>query len=329
MTTVSPNKQLDYLNDVKLLLHEEMQQVEQEINGCKSDISTINDISTHIMGQGGKRIRPVMMILAALSCNYKGKDHVKLAVILELIHASTLLHDDVIDNSNQRRHKQTVNAIWDNKCSVLAGDYLYALAFRKMTETADSRVIALLARATSFIVEGELLQLTHNRKHDLDIDSYLDVIARKTAKLFSVASELGALIANKSPEVITQMHDFGHNFGMAYQIANDIADYTKGSGKSFCDDLAEGKPTLPFIFAYKNSNHIVQQQLAMSLGNAAEKDITLKAIKETNALKLSFSLAEEYVNKAYDSLDALPTSPYKKAMTAMLMQIIKKVSNCS
>ena len=243
--------------DINLLVEEEMKLVEDEISCISSDVELVNTISKQILESGGKRLRPLITILSSACFAKPTSANIKLGAIVELIHAATLLHDDVIDNSTKRRNKPTANFIWDNKLAILSGDFVYALAFQKMTQLDNKTILTILASGTSYIVEGEIIQLTHNQQHTISEDDYLKVIDRKTARLFKISAQLGAVSTCQSKDVVDKMAQFGEKFGLAYQIINDILDYTDNedkTGKRYAEDLMEGKPTLPFILSYKNSN---------------------------------------------------------------------------
>jgi len=307
-------------DNIKKVVANQMQAVEDELQQNASTIEIVNEISTHIISNGGKRLRPLIMILAAKSCGYQGDQHVKLATILELIHAATLLHDDVIDNSTKRRNKATANFIWDNKLSILAGDFIYAMSFQKMTSIKSMEVLDILSSTTSYIVEGEIIQLTQNQKATISQADYLEVIDRKTAKLFSVAAKLGAVLGKKDQNTIKHFAEFGNSFGKAYQITNDIQDYshnTEKTGKNICDDLKEGKPTLPFILAYEDSNTEDKGTLSSALEKGLNTEKALDIINKNNSIQKSKIIAKKYIEQAKLHLNHSPNSIYKDALLTL------------
>ncbi|MCB1571810.1 MAG: polyprenyl synthetase family protein, partial [Xanthomonadales bacterium] len=215
-----------------------------------SDVVLINQISEHIISSGGKRLRPMLHLLAARAAGYQGNDHVPLAALIEFIHTSTLLHDDVVDESDLRRGRKTANALWGNAASVLVGDFLYSRSFQMMVELDSMRIMRILADTTNRIAEGEVLQLLNIGNADTSEQAYLDVIERKTAVLFSAATRLGAVLAGLPRDQEEALARYGLDLGYAFQIADDVLDYVSDAetlGKNIGDDLAEGKPTLPVI----------------------------------------------------------------------------------
>ena len=276
-----------------------------------SDVVLINQVAEHIISAGGKRLRPMLVALAGRACGGHGPEHHQLAAIIEFIHTSTLLHDDVIDESDLRRGRSTANAIWGNAASVLVGDFLYSRSFQLMVELDRMEVMQILADATNRIAEGEVLQLLHVRNPDVDEAGYLEVIERKTAVLFGAGTRLGALAADASQAVQDQLHEFGMQLGYAFQIADDILDYSGDSedlGKNLGDDLAEGKATLPLIHAMAHSPEPVRQRLRaiIEAGDAGALDEVVAAIRACGSLEYSHARAVEYANAADAALDGLP-----------------------
>ena len=311
---------------IQQLISEELQAVEQALATPHASIALITEISHHMLQAGGKRLRPMIVLLVALACNYNGKKHIQLAAILELIHAATLLHDDVVDASTKRRNRPTANALWDNKMAVLSGDYVYALAFQQMTDLQNPAILSVLAAATSYIVEGEILQLTQQQQAIIDQATYLDVIDRKTARLFSVAAESAAMLGEQSSDLITSCKLFGKHFGSAYQIINDIQDYSEQThitGKNQGDDLAEGKPTLPFIFAYEQANHKERQILAATLQQQAPIESAFELIQQYDTLRQSSTYAKRLLHLALEHLAPLSASPYKTGLIQLTQAIIQ------
>jgi len=259
MSTVSPDlsRSIRHFSDVQALASADMARVDGLIRPrLASDVVLINQVAEHIIGGGGKRLRPMLVLLAAQASGYRGHDHVLLAAVVEFIHTATLLHDDVVDESDLRRGRQTANALWGNAASVLVGDFLYSRSFQMMVEADDMRVMRLLADTTNQIAEGEVLQLLNVHNPDTDEAAYLRVIERKTAVLFAAATRLGGLLAGMPAGHEEALARFGLNLGFAFQIADDVLDYVSDAGtlgKNIGDDLAEGKATLPLIYAIERA----------------------------------------------------------------------------
>ncbi|HEY1588989.1 MAG TPA: polyprenyl synthetase family protein, partial [Rhodanobacter sp.] len=243
---------------VRDLAAADMQRVDALIRQrLSSDVVLINQIADHIIASGGKRLRPMLHVLAAGAAGYRGDHHTKLAAIIEFIHTSTLLHDDVVDESDLRRGRKTANALWGNAASVLVGDFLYSRSFQLMVELDDMRIMRILADTTNTIAEGEVLQLLNIGNADVSEAAYLAVIERKTAVLFAAATELGGILGGLPESQVTALRRYGMELGYAFQIADDLLDYVGDAstlGKNIGDDLAEGKPTLPLIYALERAN---------------------------------------------------------------------------
>lgn len=282
----------------------------------RSDVALIRQIADYIIGGGGKRLRPALLILAARACGYDGKHHHDLAAVVEFIHTATLLHDDVVDESGLRRGQPTANALFGNAAAVLVGDFVYSRAFQMMVEIESMPVLRVLAEATNVIAEGEVLQLMNCRNPDLDEDGYLRVIRYKTAKLFEAATRLGAILGGAGSRTEEAMAAYGAHLGTAFQLIDDVLDYSGDHaviGKNVGDDLAEGKTTLPLIYAMKHGS--AQQSAlvrhAIQSGGLDELGAVLDAIRVSGALDYARSQAQEEVRTACASLDGLPHSIYK------------------
>jgi octaprenyl-diphosphate synthase len=287
-----------------------------------SDVTLINQISEHIIAAGGKRLRPMLVVLAAKALGQGGQDAHQLAAIIEFIHTSTLLHDDVVDESDLRRGRKTANALWGNAPSVLVGDFLYSRSFQLMVELDSMPVMTVLADTTNLIAEGEVLQLLHVHNPDTDEAAYLRVIERKTAVLFAAATRLGAMQAGASAEAQQKLHDFGMNLGLAFQIADDVLDYTADAadlGKNLGDDLAEGKATLPLIHAMAHSNDAVRNRLReiVEAGDASAMPEVLAAIGQTGGIGYSQQRAAHYAALAEKALDGLPDNQWLQALRGL------------
>jgi len=288
-----------------------------------SDVALINQLGFYIINSGGKRMRPLLTVLAARALGYQGKDHVTIAAIIEFIHTSTLLHDDVVDESTMRRGKETANALFGNQASVLVGDFLYSRSFQMMTELKSLTIMEVLADATNIIAEGEVLQLINVNDPDTTEESYLRVIYCKTAKLFEAATHLAAVINDNDQATIDAMKAYGTHLGTAFQLVDDHLDYTADSeklGKNIGDDLAEGKPTLPLIYAMKKGT---QQQAALIReaiveGNGMDNlEKILAILDELGALDYTLAQAQIESEKAIRALSIIPESPYKEALIAL------------
>jgi octaprenyl-diphosphate synthase len=281
-----------------------------------SDVALIKQIADYIIGGGGKRLRPALLILAARACGYQGTSHRELAAVIEFIHTATLLHDDVVDESGLRRGRATANALFGNAAAVLVGDFVYSRAFQMMVAVDNVRVLRVLADATNVIAEGEVLQLMNCRNPDLDEDGYLRVIRYKTAKLFEAATRLGAILGGVGEQVEEAMAAYGAHLGTAFQLVDDVLDYSGDHaviGKNVGDDLAEGKTTLPLIYAMKHGTseqaHLVRR--AIEGGRLDELNAVLEAIRVSGALEYARAQAEAEARTACVALAALPHSKYR------------------
>lgn len=289
------------------------------INELSSDVILINQVGHYIVGNGGKRLRPMLLLLAAKALDGVSDNHLILAAVIEFIHTATLLHDDVVDESNLRRGKDSANAVWGNAASVLVGDYLYSSAFEMMVRTNNMRVMEILSKTTTAIAEGEVLQLLNCNNPETTEAKYLEVIARKTAILFSAATRLSAVISNSSKEIEEGLAQYGQHLGIAFQLIDDALDYkaTKEElGKNLGDDLAEGKPTLPLIYAIQNSNESDAQLIidAIKNGNRDAFAEIYSIVQQTKAIDYTEQRAEEEAEKAINALSVLQDSEYKTAL---------------
>jgi octaprenyl-diphosphate synthase len=284
-----------------------------------SEVSLVNQIAEYIISAGGKRIRPVLVLLVAKAYAYQGTAHHQLAAVVEFIHTATLLHDDVVDESSMRRGRQTANALFGNAASVLVGDFLYSRAFQMMVSLDNMRVMRILSDATNVIAEGEVLQLLNMHDPDVSQERYLQVIRSKTAKLFEAAAQLGALIAGANDAAIDAAGEYGRSLGTAFQLIDDVLDYAGDAseiGKNVGDDLREGKPTLPLIYLMENGT---PEQRALvrdciEQGDEQHFDAILAAITSSGALDYTRRAAEAAAQRATDAVAGLPDSPYKQAL---------------
>ncbi len=314
------------------LAKDDMQAVDQLIRDrLASDVLLINQVSEYIISAGGKRLRPMLLLLAAASLGHRGPRAHQLAAVIEFIHTSTLLHDDVVDESDLRRGRETANAVWGNATSVLVGDFLYSRSFQLMVELDEMPIMQVLANTTNQIAEGEVLQLLHVHNPDTDEAAYLRVIERKTAVLFAAATRLGAFLAGASDEVQQKLHDYGMNLGYAFQIADDVLDYASDAetmGKNLGDDLAEGKATLPLIHAMQNSDADTAAQLRKAIedGDMSAMPVVLQAINAADSLTYSQDVALKYADLAIESLDGLPDNDYVKALRGLALFSVKRAA---
>jgi octaprenyl-diphosphate synthase len=288
----------------------------------QSEVVLINQLGRYIVNNGGKRLRPILVLISAHACGYTGKQHIDIAAIIEFIHTATLIHDDVVDASEMRRGKDTANTIWGNEASVLVGDFLYSRAFEMMVDVGQMRIMSILAHATNVIAEGEVMQLLNCNDANTTIERYLHVIHCKTAKLFESASQLGAVLAERPAAEEKALAAYGMHLGTAFQLIDDMLDYCASSeeiGKNIGDDLAEGKPTLPLIFAMNQGTKEQNQMIRLSIetGGLEFIDQVLDTIESTGALTYTARAAEREAEKAIDAIALLPPSPYKDAMTAL------------
>ena len=288
----------------------------------QSDVVLINQLGHYIINSGGKRLRPALAVLCARACGYNGDEHINLATIIEFIHTATLLHDDVVDASEMRRGKETANTVWGNEASVLVGDFLYTRSFEMMVEMGSMRLMQILSHTTNVIAEGEVLQLLNCNDADTTEASYLEVIHHKTAKLFEAAGRLGAVINQSSPEVEQAMADYAMHLGSAFQLVDDLLDYSESSesiGKNIGDDLAEGKPTLPLIFAMSNGSDqqasIVREAIEQGQRDKINDIITI--IKDTGAINYTAQAAQKEIAQAKEALSIISDSPYKQALLSL------------
>lgn len=284
-----------------------------------SEVPLVNQIAEYIVSAGGKRIRPVLLLLIANAHDYRGTDHYKLAAVIEFIHTATLLHDDVVDESSMRRGRQTANALFGNAASVLVGDFVYSRAFQMMVSIKDMRVMQILADATNVIAEGEVLQLLNMNDPDVTESRYLHVIRSKTAKLFEAAGQLGALLAGAPKEQIDAAAEYGRSLGTAFQLIDDVLDYSGNAtdiGKNVGDDLREGKPTLPLIYLMQNGS-IEQQKLVRDCiknGDEQHFDEVLAAIRNSGALDYTRVAAQAAAQRAATSIGTLVDSQFKDSL---------------
>ena len=308
------------IEHIRKLINVDMDAMDEVIRvKLHSDVVLVRQVGEYIINSGGKRLRPALVILSAGTFGYTGKHHHNLAAIIEFIHTATLLHDDVVDASELRRSKATANALFGNAASVLVGDFLYSRAFQMMVGVDNMRIMQVLADATNTIAEGEVLQLLNCRNPDVSEENYLQVIRYKTAKLFEAATRLGAILCNATPVEEESMAAYGMHLGTAFQLTDDMLDYSgdyHDTGKNLGDDLAEGKPTLPLIYAMKTGSKeqatIVRN--AIKQGGDGSLQAVLEVIQMTDALGYARQKAEAETYMASAAISSLPNSNYKECL---------------
>jgi octaprenyl-diphosphate synthase len=310
-------------NSIKRLTADEAKAVDALIiNELSSDVILINQMGHYIVGNGGKRLRPMLLLLAAKALGEVSQNHLILAAVIEFIHTATLLHDDVVDESDLRRGQESANAVWGNAASVLVGDYLYSSAFEMMVRTNSIRVMEILSKTTTAIAEGEVLQLLNCNNPDTTEEKYLEVIARKTAILFSAATRLSAVLSGSDQTTEDNLALYGQHLGIAFQLIDDALDYkaTKEElGKNLGDDLAEGKPTLPLIYAIQHGNPQDAQVIinAVKNGDRNAFNEVYAVVLATKAIAYTEQRAEQEAQKAIDALHVLPESTFKDALISL------------
>ncbi|MBE0485974.1 octaprenyl diphosphate synthase [Marinobacter sp.] len=301
------------------------------IQRLASDVPMVEKIAQYIIESGGKRLRPLLVLLASQAAGYSKEDHLKLAAVIEFLHTATLLHDDVVDTSDMRRGRSTANAKWGNAPSVLVGDFLYARAFEMMVELESLPIMNVLSRATAVIAEGEVMQLMNVKNPDLTEDQYMAVIHNKTAMLFEASSHTGALLAGANPEQESALKNYGKHLGLAFQLVDDVLDYqgdAETMGKNVGDDLAEGKTTLPLIYAMATSNEEERQLIRQAIRRGGLDDLprVLEIVTASGAIEYTMTKAREQATTACDLLACLPASPYRDALELLTEVAVARVS---
>ncbi len=308
---------------IRDLISNDMQAVDRLIiERLKSDVVLINQIGHYIVNSGGKRLRPMVVLLAAKACGYIHDRHIDLAAVIEFIHTATLLHDDVVDGSELRRSRETANAVWGNEASVLVGDFLYSRSFEMMVDVGLMPVMDILSHATNRIAEGEVLQLLNCNDPDTSEERYMDVIVRKTATLFEAGTRLGAVLAGNGEQQIQAMSAYGLHLGIAFQLVDDVLDYSSNNdalGKNVGDDLAEGKPTLPLIRTMVSGNQAQRELIRNAIEHGGRDNIEeiLASIESTGSIGYTAALAQAEAQRAKDALSAIPESPFTEALCGL------------
>lgn len=286
---------------------------------CASQVPLVEKIAHHIIDSGGKRLRPLLVLLVSRALNYQGDQHLLLAALIEFMHTSTLLHDDVVDESSLRRGKPTANSHWSNQSCVLVGDFLYSRSFEMMVRVGSMDIMAILAKVTCVLAEGEVMQLTNVRNPKVSEAQYMQVIHAKTAKLFEGATQTAAVLAGVNPQQQLAMRDYGKNLGLAFQLIDDLLDYEGDAatmGKNVGDDLAEGKPTLPLIYAMQEASEAEAKLIRQAIrkGGLEQLDAVLEIVTKTGALDYTRAKAAECSAAAQACLQGLPDSEYKASL---------------
>jgi octaprenyl-diphosphate synthase len=311
------------LDTIRSLVGDDMDAVNALITRrLGSDVVLVNQLGQYIVHSGGKRLRPLLALLAAKACDYRGNRHIDLAAVIEFIHTATLLHDDVVDSSQMRRGNETANAIWGNEASVLVGDFLYSRSFQMMVEVGSMRVMEILADTTNTIAEGEVMQLLNCHDPDTTEERYREVIRCKTARLFEAAAQLGAVLGERPPAEEQAMARYGLHLGIAFQLVDDMLDYSASAadlGKNIGDDLAEGKPTLPLIYVMRHGTPSQVQVVREAIANGGLENIegVQQAIESTGAIAYTSRSAQEEAQKASEALGVFPESPYIDALRGL------------
>lgn len=318
-------KSLDSPNfaDVVELARDDMDAVDRLIStSLESDVALVSQVSQYIVTSGGKRLRPLLVLLAARALGYEGKQHIRSAAIIEFIHTATLLHDDVVDSSARRRGRDTANTVFGNQASVLVGDFLYSRAFQMMVDIDSMRVMQILSDATNTIAAGEVMQLMNVHDPDTTEESYRQVIYRKTARLFEAGAQIAAVLAGRDPADEVAMVTYGQNLGAAFQLVDDALDYNASAdelGKNLGDDLAEGKATLPLIYAMQQAVPEDKELIRNAIveGGLDQLERITAIIKTTGALEYTARRAQEAADTAIAALSDIPDSAHKQALIAI------------
>ena len=308
---------------IRQLLSGDLEAVNELIRNClHSDVALINQLSHYIVNSGGKRLRPMLVLLSANACRYQGQQHVNLAAVIEFIHTATLLHDDVVDASQLRRGNMTANAVWGNEASVLVGDFLYSRAFEMMVQANDMRIMEIMSHTTNTIAEGEVLQLLNCHDADTTESRYMDVVSRKTARLFEAAARIGAVLGEQPEAIESALAAYGQHLGICFQLIDDVLDYSaspEDTGKNVGDDLAEGKPTLPLIHAIHHGTPSQARLIRQAIENGGHDNMqdVCAIIESTGGIPYTAQAAQREADMAIAALDPLPDSAYRDALYSL------------
>lgn len=311
------------IEHLRALVHDDLAAVQALIaKNIQSEISLLDDLANHIIKSGGKQLRPLLVLLASHACDYRGKEHVTLAAMIEFFHTATLLHDDVVDESSLRRGRKTANSIWGSKASILVGDYLFTQYMQLMIEVGNLKIMKVLTRMTHEIGCGEIKQLSNRHNPALAVSDYFDIIHAKTSLLFAASARLGALVSHVDNTTEQALHTYGLHLGNAFQLVDDALDYCSNAdtlGKNIGDDLADGKATMPILYALEQGSPEQQTKIRESLiqGSLEHLPDILEALQETKSIEYTKSLADKEVEKAIEALKILPESAYKDALSQL------------
>ncbi len=311
------------LEKIRSLVSTDFQEVDRLIQRrLHSQVALVDQIASYIIHSGGKRLRPLLVLLAARACGHRGSKHVDGAAIIEFIHTATLLHDDVVDGSSLRRGRDTANEVFGNAASVLVGDFLYSRAFQMMVSMDRMRIMNIMADATNTIAEGEVLQLMNAHDPDTTEARYLEVIYRKTARLFEAGAQISAVLSDAAPEIEAALTRYGKHIGTAFQLVDDTLDYEADEamlGKHLGDDLAEGKPTLPLIYALQQGDGKQREMIQSAIRNGSIERLAeiTRAVASLGGLAYTARLAQSEVDQALGALTPLPPSPFKEGLAAL------------
>ncbi len=303
--------------DIRSVVQDDFEAMNQLIlSMIQNEISLVDDLAHHVIQSGGKRLRPLIVLLSSLACGYSGQQHIKLAAMIEFFHTATLLHDDVVDESTLRRGRQTANTIWGSKASILVGDYLFTIYLKLMLEVGNLDIMHLLANITHQVTCGELKQLSHRFEDELAIEDYFDVIRAKTSLLFAASAAIGAIISGCDKTIENALYAYGLHLGNAFQLIDDTLDLCSNAhtlGKNIGDDLADGKATLPILYALQLGTPAQQTLIRQSLKTGSRDNLTeiLEIITETNAIQYTQQVATDEIERAHAALAILPTSVYR------------------
>jgi octaprenyl-diphosphate synthase len=318
------------LDALRALVGEDWGEVNRTIvRRLGSDVALVNQVAHHIIHNGGKRLRPLAVLLAARACGGRDQSHVAAAAIIEFIHTATLLHDDVVDGSGLRRGQQTANAVFGNQASVLVGDFLYSRSFQMMVELKEIKVLDVLANATNTIAEGEVLQLMNCNNPDIGEADYMEVIYRKTAKLFEAGTRIGAILTQQRDEIEQALASYGRHLGQGFQLVDDALDYAatpEEFGKNIGDDLAEGKPTLPLIYALAHGSAAERHMIREAIETGGTRNLTSiqLAIETSGGLRYTTERAREEVTVAVKALAPLPASKFREGLVDLAQFAIQR-----
>ena len=323
---------MNSFDDIRALIKSDLEKTDQVLTDrLSSDVALINQMSSYIIGAGGKRLRPLLLLLCARATGYQGHHHHLMAVVIELIHTATLLHDDIVDESSKRRGQDTANEVWGNAPSVLVGDFLYSRSFEMMVEPNSMEIMKILSKTTNEIAQGEVQQLLNCQNADLTEKEYYQVIKRKTACLFQAAAQIGAILSGVDKTLQQALSDYGLHLGNAFQIIDDVLDYesdAKTLGKEVGDDLNEGKTTMPMIYAIANTDGDKKHLLKEAINNADSSQIEeiLDILNSVNAFEYTRQKAKDESDYAKAALQTLPDSEYKEALLLLSELSLKRKS---